>query len=97
MRTRYIVSYDITDDRIRAQVYKTLRGFGDHIQYSVFRCDLSARERIELIAALHPLIDHGADQILLIDLGPTDGRAAHCVESLGRSYVPPEYLAIIIE
>lgn len=97
MRSRFIVSYDITSDRRRAQVYKTLRGFGDHIQYSVFRCDLSPRERIEMIAALHSLVDHDEDQILLIGLGPVDGRASECVDSIGRSYNNPESLAIVIE
>lgn len=97
MRSRFIVSYDITSDRRRALVYKTLRGFGDHIQYSVFRCDLSPRERIELVAALHPLIDHDEDQILLIDLGPVEGRASQCIASLGRTYGNPEHVAIVIE
>jgi CRISPR-associated protein Cas2 len=97
MRNRFIVSYDITSDRRRTFVYKTLRGFGDHIQYSVFRCDLSPRERIEMIAALHPLIDHDEDQILLIDLGPIEGRASQCITSLGRRYNNPESLAIVIE
>ena len=32
-----------------------------HIQLSVFRCELSPRERIELIAALTPVINHDED------------------------------------
>jgi CRISPR-associated protein Cas2 len=97
MPSRYIVSYDITDDRRRGQVYKTMRGFGDHLQYSVFRCDLSRRERVAMIATLHPLIDHDDDQILIIDLGPIDGRASECVEAMGRSYTNPERHAVVIE
>jgi CRISPR-associated protein Cas2 len=96
MRNRYIVTYDIADDRRRTAVYKTLRGFGDHLQYSVFRCDLSDRRRIELIAALHELLDHGADQILVIDLGPVDGRAAICVSFIGRPYMNPERVVVIV-
>jgi CRISPR-associated protein Cas2 len=96
MRTRYFVTYDISDDDRRNRVFKALRGFGDHLQYSVFRCDLSERERITLIAALHPLIDHAEDQILMIDLGPTDGRASTCVSSLGRRYLNPDRGAVVI-
>jgi CRISPR-associated protein Cas2 len=96
MRNRYIVTYDISDDDRRNLVFKTLRGRGDHIQYTVFRCDLSDQERITLIATLHPLIEHKEDQILLIDLGPVDGRAADCVVSLGRPYLPRERSVIII-
>jgi CRISPR-associated protein Cas2 len=96
MRNRYFVTYDITDDRRRTAVYKLLRGYGDHLQYSVFRCDLSDRRRIELVASLYDLLDHIADQILVIDLGPVDGRASICVSSLGRAYANPERSVIIV-
>lgn len=96
MRNRYFVTYDISDDDRRTRIFKVLRGFGDHIQYSVFRCDLSERERIALIAALHPLIDHAEDQILMIDLGPTDGRASSCVNAIGRRYLNPDRGAVVI-
>ena len=97
MRNRFIVTYDICDDARLRQVYKAMRGFGDHIQYSVFRCDLSPRERVEMIAALHPLIDHEVDQVLVIDIGPEEGRAANCVEAIGRPYTHPERIAVIVE
>jgi CRISPR-associated protein Cas2 len=96
MRNRYIVTYDIAADDRRNSVFKKLRGCGDHIQYSVFRCDLSESERIAMIAALHPLIEHAEDQILLIDLGPVDGRAASCVNAIGRRYLAPERTVVVI-
>jgi CRISPR-associated protein Cas2 len=96
MRNRYIVTYDISEDDRRDRVFKTLRGYGDHIQYSVFRCDLSESERVSMNAKLHPLIDHAIDQILLIDLGPVDGRAATCVSSIGRRYIAPERTVVVI-
>lgn len=96
MRTRYFITYDISDDDRRNRVFKILQGQGDHIQYSVFRCDLSEQQRITLIALIHPLIDHGVDQILFIDVGPVDGRAATCVEALGRRYLPRERNIIVV-
>jgi CRISPR-associated protein Cas2 len=96
MQHRYIVTYDITEDSRRTAVYKALRGFGDHLQYSVFRCDLNDRRRIELTGVLHELVDHTTDQVLIIDLGPVDGRAATCVSSIGRSYRNPERSAVIV-
>ena len=96
MRNRYIVTYDISDDDRRNNVFKTLRGRGDHIQYSVFRCDLSDSERVMMIATLHPLIDHNEDQILMIDLGPVDGRASSCVNAIGRRYLAPERTVVVI-
>jgi CRISPR-associated protein Cas2 len=95
-RSRYLVSYDVCDDRRLRRVYRALRGFGDHAQYSVFFCDLSARERAELVATLDPLIDHVVDQVLIVDLGPPEGRAGSCVASLGRVYTYPERHAVIV-
>jgi CRISPR-associated protein Cas2 len=96
VRNRFIVTYDISDDDRRNKVFTVLRGYGDHIQYSVFRCDLSDSERVSLVAALHPLIEHNYDQILLFDLGPVDGRAASCVDSIGRRYIAPERTVVVI-
>lgn len=92
---RYIVTYDISDDDRRNRVFSTLRGQGDHIQYSVFRCDLSEVQRVALVAMLHGLIEHKEDQILMIDLGPVDGRAAKCVTALGRKYLAPERTVLV--
>lgn len=96
MRSRYFVTYDICDDARRTAVFKALRGFGDHLQYSVFRCDLSDQQRAVMVATIDPLIDHADDQILLIDLGPVDGRAGTCVFSLGKTYSNPERRVIIV-
>ncbi len=96
MQSRYFVTYDIADDDRRTAVFKALHGFGDHLQYSVFRCDLSAQRRAVLIATIDPMIDHAVDQVLIIDLGPTDGRAATCVVSLGKAYSNPERRVIIL-
>lgn len=96
MRNRFIVTYDISDNDRRNNVFRALRGCGDHLQYSVFRCDLSEADRISMNVVLSPLIDHGADQILLIDLGPVDGRAANCITALGRRYITPERTVVVI-
>ncbi len=96
MRNRYIVTYDISDDDRRNKVFTVLRGYGDHIQYSVFRADLSDSERISMVAELHSLIDHNYDQVLLFDLGPVDGRAANCVDAIGRRYIAPERTVVVI-
>lgn len=84
MRHLYIVSYDISD-RVRwAKVYKTMRGFGEHLQLSVFQCDLTPAQRIRMKAALSEVIDHEQDQVVFIDLGPTEGREVKEIEAIGR-------------
>ena len=92
----FIVSYDITDDDRRNEVFKYMRRWGDHLQFSVFRCELSPSDRAELISELRQQIDSEKDQILLFDLGPSGGRARESVVSLGVKYTHPERHAIVI-
>lgn len=96
MRSVYVVCYDISNARRLRAVYKKMRGFGQHVQLSVFRCELSPRERIDMIAALSDIINHDEDQVLLVDVGPADGRATSVFRALGRPYLSPERLALVV-
>lgn len=33
-----VVAYDVSDDKRRIRLHKTLRRFGDRVQFSVFEC-----------------------------------------------------------
>ncbi|WP_456384934.1 CRISPR-associated endonuclease Cas2 [Desulfolithobacter sp.] len=60
----YIICYDISDNRTRYRVVKTLKGFGYRVQKSVFECpDLTEKQLLDLQAKLEAYIDHGADSI----------------------------------
>jgi CRISPR-associated protein Cas2 len=82
---RYIVTYDISDPKRLDRVYRVMKGAGEHIQLSVFCCDLSDRQRERLVLDLLEVIHGGEDQVLLIDIGPTDGFTAQQIRALGRS------------
>lgn len=84
MRIRYIVSYDISDPKRLRLVHKKMLGFGEPLQYSVFCCDLSPSNRIMLVADLSEIIDHREDQVMLIDIGPAQGRGGQSIETVGR-------------
>ncbi len=66
----YVVCYDIMNPKRLHQVHKTMKGFGDPIHYSVFRCLLNDKGKVELIAALFEIIKHDEDRIMIVDLGP---------------------------
>jgi CRISPR-associated protein Cas2 len=36
MRTSYLMCYDLSDDKRLKKVFKAMRSYGDHVQYSVF-------------------------------------------------------------
>jgi len=86
MRHSYIVSYDIADDKRLRRVFRTCKNFGNHLQFSVFECDLSERERIEFERELAALIHHTEDQILFIRLGPSENRGERVITALGQAY-----------
>ncbi|MCO5188131.1 MAG: CRISPR-associated endonuclease Cas2 [Anaerolineae bacterium] len=53
---RYVVSYDISNDKRRRKVVKVLEGVGFRVQYSVFECDLDSQRLKALRKQLKPLI-----------------------------------------
>ena len=87
MRQRYIVTYDIADPARLRKVFKLLKGYGEHLQFSVFRCDLTRMTLAKMKAELNDLIHAQEDQVLIIDVGPTEGRGEEVFESLGKPYV----------
>jgi CRISPR-associated protein Cas2 len=69
-RQRYLVAYDIRDDRRLRQIAVCMEGYGERIQYSVFICDLSGRERVQLRADVEMLMKMTEDSVMVVDLGP---------------------------
>ncbi len=84
MRRFYLVTYDISDPRRLRRVFKTMRGFGAHLQFSVFQCDLTQIARIEMQAVLEGIIHHDEDRVLIIDLGPAEARTVQGIQALGK-------------
>ena len=91
----YIVTYDISDSRRWRRVFKTMNGFGEWLQLSVFQCRLSRRRRAELEMRLREVVKAGEDHVLLIDAGPAD-RTALAVESIGKTFARIERSAVVI-
>jgi CRISPR-associated protein Cas2 len=94
-RRRFLITYDIADDKRRSKIFKALRDVGDHVQFSVFLCCLNERERVALRGRVDSLIDHRADQIMTVDLGPAAHDPDHCISTLGRAYQPPGRLIVV--
>ena len=83
MRRHYLVTYDIADPKRLRRVFKTMKGFGAHLQLSVFQCDLPEIDLVRMKAALTEIIHHTEDQVLIIDLGATESNPVMRMESLG--------------
>jgi CRISPR-associated protein Cas2 len=86
MRTRYIVTYDVSEKKRLRRVFKTCKNFGTHLQFSVFECDLTPTERIQMEEKLKETIKADADQVLFIRLGPANERTELSISALGQPY-----------
>jgi CRISPR-associated protein Cas2 len=78
------------------RVHRKMKGFGKPIHYSVFRCDLTPKGRVELMVALNELIKHDTDRVMIINLGPVDGNVEMRIEFMGVHPEEMERLAIIV-
>lgn len=83
----WLVCYDVRDEKRLRQCARHMEGYGNRIQYSVFRCWLTVAEmerlRWELTQKLDP-----EDDVLLIPL------CARCVDSIVGIHArdrPPEW------
>lgn len=91
----YIVAYDISSAKRWRSVFKTMNGYGEWLQLSVFQCRLSRKRQTQLKAALDDIIDHTEDHVIMMDLGVADSVKPR-VESLGKDFSPVEKTAIIV-
>ena len=90
--TFYVVAYDIPSDKRRTKVHKTLNGFGQWTQYSLFECYLDDKQYLKLRHKLDRLLDNQADSVRFYSL------CAGCVgkvETVG-SEKPKEPEAFIV-
>ena len=75
----YLVTYDVRNEKRLRKVAKHLEGYGTRIQYSVFRCWLSAADTQRLCWELTSLLD-AADDVLFIPL------CADCVRGMQATH-----------
>lgn len=96
MRSSYLVCYDICEDKRLRRVFQVMRGYGDHLQYSVFECQLTPTDLIRLRAELSAIIHHGEDQVLFVNLGPAEGRGDRVITALGKPYTSVDGPCIVV-
>lgn len=87
MRNTYIVCYDIADDKRLRRVFKICKDFGQHLQFSVFECNLTPAEKLQFEEKLVTEIKREEDQILFIRLGPAEQRGQREITALGLPYI----------
>ena len=87
MRRCYLVCYDITEDKRRDRVFKVCKNHGEHLQFSVFECDLSPGEKAGIESELMDIIKPSEDQVIFVVLGPAESRGDRAITALGVPYL----------
>lgn len=90
---RYVIAYDISDDRRRARVAKRLESLAERVQGSVFEADLNDKALTRLLEQLVKLIDAEADGVRVYRLCSD---CASVVKIVGQSKVvkPPDLVIV---
>lgn len=96
MRNRYLVCYDVCDPKRLERTFKKMNGFGDPVQYSVFICDLSPKERVFLEQALTEILNLKEDRALIVDMGPVEGRGQERFTMMGKPRQLPSRGPVIV-
>lgn len=96
MRRCYLVCYDIRDPKRLQRVFKTLKGYGEHWQLSVFYCVLKNIDRIRMEEDMKAIMNLKEDQALIIDMGNNDEAARSSVVVLGESLPEIEGNTLVI-
>jgi CRISPR-associated protein Cas2 len=87
-----VVSYDIPDDGRRTRLFTLLKGYGRHIQYSVFECELRRQRFTEMVTRIRFLVDRNADHVRFYRLCAKDVRNIYRIGGLAPVKEKPFYL-----
>ena len=71
-------------------MFKVCKNYGDHLQFSIFECDLNPAEKVTLEADLAQIIKHSEDQVIFVVLGPSEGRGDRVITAMGLPYLKME-------
>ncbi len=69
-RSFYLVSYDISDDKLRLKVAQLLEGYGERVQYSLFEIWARPREMAQLRQQLMRLVQRDDQKVGSIRIYP---------------------------
>jgi CRISPR-associated protein Cas2 len=95
MQHLYVVSYDIRCPKRWRRVFRTMNGYGEWLQLSVFQCRLDAMALLRLEATLAEEINQDEDHVLMVDLGPAENVQPR-VRSLGKTFQPVTRESVIV-
>jgi CRISPR-associated protein Cas2 len=95
VRRCYLVCYDIRDPKRLRCVHKTMKGYGDPWQYSVFFCVLKDIDRVRMQTDLEAQMNLRDDQALIIDLGSDEEASREATSAIGQP-LPHQKMGVMV-
>ncbi len=68
MKNKFIVSYDIQNNKKRREIVKILEDYGSRWQFSVFHCYFSITEKVKVLKKIESFINKKTDSVLILPL-----------------------------
>lgn len=90
----YLICYDIRDSKRWRKAYELLQGYGERLQYSIFRCWLTGRQREKLRWELEQILA-AEDALLLLRLCNRCVEGVHLYNRLNTWSVEEEKYRIV--
>ncbi|MEX2579298.1 MAG: CRISPR-associated endonuclease Cas2 [Verrucomicrobiales bacterium] len=91
-RRLFLCTYDVASDRAgdkrRRHLYELLLDHGEHVQYSVFLCEMTSGEQTRLVSEARRILHDGEDQLLVVDIGPENFDWTGRLNCLGKPWTP---------
>ncbi|MHB8811608.1 MAG: CRISPR-associated endonuclease Cas2, partial [Desulfobulbaceae bacterium] len=87
MEHLYIITYDIRNGRRWRKLFKTMHGYGQWLQLSVFQCRLDRMRLLQLEEEIRTIVNQREDHVLIVDLGPAE-QIRPKVRSIGMMFEP---------
>jgi CRISPR-associated protein Cas2 len=69
-------------------MFEILKDHGEHVQYSVFLCELTEREHAALIILSRQTLHEKEDQLLILDIGPPGLDWTQQLSCIGKHWTP---------
>jgi CRISPR-associated protein Cas2 len=95
MRRCYLVCYDIRDPKRLRRVHKTMKGYGESWQYSVFFCVLKDIDRVRMQTDLEAHMNLRDDQALIIDMGSDEEASRDATTTVGQA-LPDLKMGVVV-
>lgn len=96
MRRCYLVCYDVCNAKRLRRVFKIMKGYGEHWQFSIFFCVLKNIDRVRMQTDLEAEMNLKEDQVLIVDLGPDEQEARAAAAIVGQSLPKPERGMVVV-